>query len=67
MENFIFCAVLLQNVTKVYYKKRQMFYYKMWQFYYKMQQLLQSASSFLQDVIVITKCDVYYKMRQYSS
>ena len=43
-------AILLQNATEVYYKKRQGFYYKMRQFYYKMQQLLQNAT-------FITNCD----------
>ena len=47
---------LLQNVTKVYYKMRQVFitkcgsYYKMRQFYYKMRQFLQIAT-------FITNCD----------
>ena len=54
---------LLQNVTEVYYKMRQVFlfqnatvllqnasYYKMQQFYYKMRQLLQN-------VTFITNCD----------
>ena len=33
-------------------------------FYYKMRQLLQIATILLQNVTVITKCDVYYKLRQ---
>ena len=33
-------AVLLQNVTEVYYEMCQVFDYKMRQFYYKMCQLL---------------------------
>ena len=37
-------ANLLQNVTEVYYKMRQIFYYKMRQFYYKMRRLLQIAT-----------------------
>ena len=32
--------------------------------YYKMRQLLQNATIFLQNAIFITKCDVYYKLRQ---
>ena len=36
-------AILLQNVTEVYYKICQVFYYKMWQFNYKMWQLLQNV------------------------
>ena len=31
-----------------------------------MQQLLQIAMILLQNVTVITKCDVYYKLRQYT-
>ena len=59
-------AILLQNAKEVYYKKRQVFYYKMRQFYYKMRQLLQIATILLQNETVITKCDVYYKLRQYT-
>ena len=44
---------------------RQAFYYKMRQFYYKMRQLSQIATILLQNATVITKCDVYYKLRQY--
>ena len=50
-------TILLQNATKVYYKMRQ--------FYYKMRQLLKIAMILLQNATVITKCDVYYKLRQY--
>ena len=58
-------AILLQNATEVYYKMCQVFYYKM-------RQLLQNGSGFLlqnvtvllQNETVITKCDVYYKLRQ---
>ena len=35
------------------------------QFYYKMRQLLQIATILFQNVTVITKCDVYYKLRQH--
>ena len=42
----------------------QVFYYRMRQLYYKMQQLLQIATILLQNAAVITKCDVYYKLRQ---
>ena len=59
-------AILLQNATEVYYKMRQVFYYKIRQFYYKMRQLLQIATILLQNAIVITKCDVYYKLQQYT-
>ena len=43
---------LLQNATEVYYK---------------MQQLVQIATTLLQNATVITKCDVYYKLRQYNN
>ena len=52
-------AVLLQNGTEVHYKMRPVFYYKM-------RQLLQIATTLLQNATVITKCDVYYKLRQYN-
>ena len=51
-------TILLQNATEVYYKLRQVFYYKM-------RQLLKIATISLQNVIVITKCDAYCKVRQY--
>ena len=57
-------AALLQNATEVYYKTLQGFYYKMRQFYDKMRQLLQTI--LLQNATVITKCDVYFKLRQYT-
>ena len=39
----------------------------MWQlFYYKMRQLLQNATILLQNATAIAKCDVYYKLRQYT-
>ena len=44
---------LLQSAMVCYYKVRQLFYYKV------RQVLLQSATG-------ITKCDDYYKVRQYS-
>ena len=37
---------------------RQVFCYKMRQFYYKMRRLLQIA------MILLQKCNVYYKLRQ---
>ena len=52
-------AILLQNAREVYYKIRQVFYYKM-------RQLLEIATTLLQNATVITKCDVYYKLRQCS-
>ena len=54
-------------IMTVYYKMRQVFYYKMRQFYYKMWQLLQIATILLQNATVITKCAVYYKLRQYKA
>ena len=50
-------AILLQNATEVYYKMCQVFYFKM-------RQLLQNAMILLQNATVITKCDVYCKLRQ---
>ena len=50
---------LSQNATKIYYKMRQVFYY--------MRQLLQIGKTLLQNATIITKCNVYYKLRQYSS
>ena len=35
------------------------------QFYYKMEPLLQNATILLQNVTIITKRNVYYKLRQY--
>ena len=49
-----------------YYKMRQIFYYKMQQVCYKMRQLLEIAMILLQNTTVITKCDVYDKLRQYT-
>ena len=48
---------LLQNASG--------FFYKMQHFYYKMRQLLQITTILLQNARVVTKCDVYYKLRQY--
>ena len=46
---------------------QQLFYYKMRQgFYYKMRQLLQNMTILLQNATVITKCNVFYKLRQYN-
>ena len=53
-------AVVLQNASKIYFKICQIFYYKMGQFYYKLRWLLQN-------MIVITKCDVCFKIRRYSN
>ena len=41
-------------------------YYKVGQlFYYKVRQVLQSVKILLQSATGITKCDDYYKVRQY--
>ena len=53
-------AILLQNATEVYCKMRQVFYHKMRQF-------LPIAIILLQKATIITKCNVYYKLQQYSS
>ena len=50
---------LLQNATKIYYKMRQVFYY--------MRQLLQIGKTLLQNATIITKCNAYYKLRQYKA
>ena len=52
-------AILLQYVTEAFYKMFQVFYYKMRQLFYKIRQLLQIEAILLQNVTVITKCDVY--------
>ena len=51
-------AILLQNMTKVISKCVRFFITKC-------DSLLQNASISLQNVTVITKCEVYYKMCQY--
>ena len=51
-------AILLQNVTEVYCKICQFLYYKT-------RQLLQNATILSKNATVITKYDVYYKLRQY--
>ena len=47
------------------YKLRQLFYTKCDTVYYKLRQVLQSAMDLLQIATGITKCDDYYKLRQY--
>ena len=49
-----------------YYKLRQLFITKCDTVYYKLRQVLQSAMDLLQIVTGITKCDDYYKLRQYT-
>ena len=52
---------LLQSAMDCYYKLRHLFYYKV------RHGLLQSAMDLLQIATGITKCDDYYKLRQYST
>ena len=52
-------AILSQNATEVYYKMRQVFYHKMWL-------LLQIATILLENATIVTECDVYYKLWQYT-
>ena len=65
-------GILLQNATEVITKCVRFFItkcgsnYKMRKIYYKMRQLLQNATILLQNVTVITKCNVYYNLRQYT-
>ena len=51
---------LLQSAMVCYYKVRQLFYYKV------RQVLLQSATGITKCDNFITKCDDYYKVRQYT-
>ena len=49
-----------------YYKLRQLFYYKVWHSLLQIaRRVLQSAMNLLQIATGITKCDDYYKLRQY--
>ena len=53
-------------IVTIYYIMRQLFFCKIYQvFYYKIRQLLQNVSILFPDARVITKCDVYCKMRRY--
>ena len=70
-------SIALWNVESlVYYKVRwtvstviancDSFFITKWDtVYYKLRQILQSAMGLLQIVTGITKCDDYYKLRQY--
>ena len=60
-------AILLQNATESCCKMHQVFCYKIRQVYYKMRQLLQIVTTLWQNATIITKCDVYYNLRQYKS
>ena len=57
---------LLQNAIASLLQNASVFYYKIWHCHYKMRQLLKDAKILLQIATVITKCDVCYKLRQYS-
>ena len=59
--------ILLQSAMDRYYKLRQLFLItKCDTVYYKLRQTLQSAMNLLQIATGITKCDDYYKLRQYT-
>ena len=58
-------AILLQNATEFYYKMRQVFHYKMRQLYYQMRNL-QIGTNLFQNATIVTKRDVYYKLRRYT-
>ena len=71
----IICFKFITKCDKCYYKVRQLFllqsamvcYYKVRQlFYYKVRQVLQSVTILLQSATGITKCNDYYKVRQYN-
>ena len=59
---------LLQNTANIITKRDSYFITncKMRKFYYKMRQLLQIVTIFLQNAIVVTKCDIYYELQQYT-
>ena len=60
---------LYQFITRCgryYYNMCQLIYYVMAQFYHIMQQLIQNTATLLDNVTVITKTDMYYKMRRYN-
>ena len=50
-----------------YNKVRQIFITKCDKCYYKVRQVLQSVTILLQSATGITKCDDYYKVRQYKA
>ena len=58
-------SYFITKCDRFYFYKLRQFYYKMRQFYYKMRQLLQNAMILLQNATIITKYDIYYKLRQY--
>ena len=58
-------AILLQNTTEVYLQNVSSFLLLNATVYYKMRQLLQIATILLQNATVITKFDVYCKLRLY--
>ena len=65
--------MLLQSTTALFITNGESFfitkrdrYYKVWKLYYKVRQVLQSVTILLQSATGITKCDDYYKVREYS-
>ena len=69
------CFKFITKCDKCYYKVRQLFFItkcdsffitKCDKCYYKVRQVLQSVTILLQSATGITKCDDYYKVRQYS-
>ena len=57
---------LLQSAMDCYYKLRHLFYYKVRHGLLQIATVLQSAMDLLQIATGITKCDNYYKLRQYT-
>ena len=61
------CEGIITNCDSlVYFKVRSFFITKCDTVYYKFRQVLQSAMNLLQTAPGITKCDDYYKLRQYT-
>ena len=60
------CDIIITNCDSlVYYKVRWTVITNCDTVYYKLRQVLQSAMDLLQIATGITKCDDYYKLRQY--
>ena len=59
-------AFLLQSATSVITKCDSFFITKSDKCYYKVREVLQSVTILLQSARGITKCDDYYKVRQYT-
>ena len=56
---------LLQSVMDSYYKLRQLFYYKVRYGLLKIATGITKYDGFITNATGITKCDDYYKLRQY--